>query len=112
MFATQLAIYSVNQTYIRVQGFLDFTPFFLQNISFRIIFIMLRFVIVIIVMTAICESEMASNQDMDKVREIEMILNRDIRAPFNGMRGKKDGSGSFGVFRNKVYLLSMSILQL
>ena len=63
-------------------------------------------------MATICESEMASNQDMDKVREIEMILNRDIRAPFNGMRGKKDGSGSFGVFRNKVYLLSMSILQL
>ena len=66
------------------------------------VFTMWRFILAILVMATICNSEIASNQDLDKVREVEMLLSRGIRAPFNGMRGKKDDSGSFDVFRNKV----------
>jgi len=47
-------------------------------------------IISLVVLTVVGEGQMASMQGISMDREPEDLMDREIRAPFNGMRGKRD----------------------
>ena len=49
----------------------------------------------LMVMATMAETEMTSLQGMESNREQGILLDRETRAPFNGMRGKRDQEDIF-----------------